>query len=339
MKRLGRRRTVVVLSALAVGRFQCRFPKQHHQQFCNRAGQPHHHGPLHDGFTLIELLVVIAIIAGLLAILIPALGGVREQGRRAVCLSNLRQLTTAWLVYADEHDGRLVEGHAFFVDTTNDGTMKGWMARAFLHPESRSALIENADKGTLWPYIRDVDIYRCPSGLTGHAATYQIVPGANGWAMEGTATGLNPEVSEIGKRVGRTVLHLTMLTDITSPGAGQRVVFIDGGQTNSAFDVHYLYPKWDWASPPPIHHKDGATLSMADGHAEYRKWKGAETVRIPWELVLVSYSGRKVSMRLLVDTDGATADYEPQTEDGLDDLQRMQRATWGRLGWSCGDVP
>ncbi len=66
-------------------------------------------------FTLIELLVVIAVIALLMALLVPALRAAREQARRAVCLSNLRQLTTAWLLYAYENDGWLVTG-------TSDGT-------------------------------------------------------------------------------------------------------------------------------------------------------------------------------------------------------------------------
>jgi len=53
------------------------------------------------GFTLIELLVVIAIMALLLAIFLPALRLARERGRRAVCLSNLRQLTLAWMMWPD----------------------------------------------------------------------------------------------------------------------------------------------------------------------------------------------------------------------------------------------
>ena len=47
------------------------------------------------GFTLIELLVVIAIIAVLMAILMPALNRAKEQGKRAACLSNLKQLALA----------------------------------------------------------------------------------------------------------------------------------------------------------------------------------------------------------------------------------------------------
>jgi prepilin-type N-terminal cleavage/methylation domain-containing protein len=63
-----------------------------------------------EGFTLIELLVVIAIIAVLMAILMPALNRVKEQGKRATCLSNLNQLTLAWIMYADENDDKLVNG-------------------------------------------------------------------------------------------------------------------------------------------------------------------------------------------------------------------------------------
>ena len=62
------------------------------------------------GFTLIELLVVIAIIAVLMAILMPALNRVREQGKRSSCLSNLKQLTLAWIMYADENDDNLING-------------------------------------------------------------------------------------------------------------------------------------------------------------------------------------------------------------------------------------
>jgi len=62
------------------------------------------------GFTLIELLVVIAIIALLMAILMPALARVREQGKTVRCAANLRQWNLTFAMYVDESGGKFPSG-------------------------------------------------------------------------------------------------------------------------------------------------------------------------------------------------------------------------------------
>ncbi len=290
-------------------------------------------------FTLIELLVVIAVIAVLLAILVPVMRAAREHAQRAVCLSNLRQLTTAWIAYADDHDGKLVWGSAGSIMRSHfsrELRLYGWLGPAFQYPESRSALIGNPNKGPLWPYVRDVDVYCCPRGWAGHYATYASVSAANGPSVKGTyrpETTINPIDLPVGKRVGSTVLRLTRLTDISSPGASARAVFVDQGVTpdSSDFYVYYLTPCWNSLHPPPIHHADGVTLSMADGHADYWKWRARETTTgLPREVV----PARTAFIEVL-----NGGDYQPETEDGLYDLQRLQRITWGRLGYTTAEKP
>ena len=71
-----------------------------------------------SGFTLIELLVVIAIIAILAAILFPVFAQAREKARQTACLSNMKQIGTAMMMYVQDYDETLPRSQ-FFPDPTN----------------------------------------------------------------------------------------------------------------------------------------------------------------------------------------------------------------------------
>ncbi|HEX2952235.1 MAG TPA: DUF1559 domain-containing protein, partial [Armatimonadota bacterium] len=69
-----------------------------------------------EGFTLIELLVVIAIIAIIAAILFPVFAKAREKARQTQCMNNQKQIVTAIMMYAQEHDEKVPAEQTFWTD-------------------------------------------------------------------------------------------------------------------------------------------------------------------------------------------------------------------------------
>ena len=257
-----------------------------------------------SGFTLIELLVVIAIIAVLMAILIPALHRVREQGKRAVCLNNLRELALAWIMYADDNDDKLVNGaigYSYQSRSWGDHSKElAWVDR--IDKTNWDAALQAIKDGALWPYLKNAKIYKCPTGRRGEALTYAIMFSMNAVAHEPVR--------------GVRGAHIKKRTEIHDPAPAFRLVFIDEGwMTPDAFAVEYDQEQW-W-DDPPVRHGDGTTLSFADGHSEHWKWKGIDTIKRARE-VESGHSGR----------------WTPQTDAGFQDLYRMQKGCWGKLGYT-----
>ncbi len=259
------------------------------------------------GFTLIELLVVIAIIALLMAILIPALHRAREQGQRAACLSNLKQLSLAWIMYADENDNKIVAGSTGKAGENNVPAKEdGWVHWAgYSDTTSEEAQVRAIKEGALFPYCRTAKLYQCPSGLRGEMRTYAIVDAMNGWP---------------------TKVELIIKNRMRIPRPGERLVFVDEGwATLASWSVPYGRESW-WGSivtqagilaadnrhkdPPPVRHGGGTSFSFADGHSEYWKWVDQRTI----------------------DYGTLTPGADP-VQPGNRDLHRVQQAYWGELGY------
>ncbi|MBX7135425.1 MAG: DUF1559 domain-containing protein [Fimbriimonadaceae bacterium] len=130
---------------------------------------------MRKAFTLIELLVVIAIIAILAAILFPVFAQAKESARATTCLSNMKQLGTGMVMYLADFDGNypspycdrypcagwVLSGANPAAGTSNPPCtmIDGW--------GNDLCSIADPVRGSLYTYVKNEDVYRCPTFQTG----------------------------------------------------------------------------------------------------------------------------------------------------------------------------
>jgi len=254
-------------------------------------------------FTLMELLVVISIIALLMAILMPTLNKAREMGKRAVCLSNLRQLTLAWSMYAQNNDDKLVKTMTTRVQETSSSPRKfdwlfdvyrpepswvGWWFGDYGDIEAREATIKI---GLIYPYCENLKMFACPTAKRKtEVITYTPSAAMNSLDL----------YHSIFK--GYTFKKLTNIKR-----AGERMVFLDEGEADQDSFMLWLEDE-AWWDPIPVRHGNGTTLSFADGHAEYWKWKDKRSIEYT---EFPPLAGEHVQI-------------------GNPDITKMQKAVWGK---------
>jgi prepilin-type N-terminal cleavage/methylation domain-containing protein/prepilin-type processing-associated H-X9-DG protein len=206
-----------------------------------------------SGFTLIELLVVIAIIAVLMGILMPALRAVRDQAKRTHCVTNCRTLSMGWLMYAEDNDNKLVDGH------TNTGTSWVDRADASMTIEQKMQTIRD---GLLYKYVgKEINVYRCP-------ADYRLQDAAfNTFRSFSIAGGANGESNM------NTTIKAKSLLDIKRPG--EKYIFVEDIDPRG-----YNVGSWimsfnpiGWIDPLAMWHNERSTIGFADGHAEMHQWQ------------------------------------------------------------------
>ena len=275
------------------------------------------------GFTLIELLVVIAIIALLMALLMPALERAREQAQRMICLNNLKQLTLAWILYAEDNEGRIVNGEAGYDRENSAGQIieKAWVEKCWGNYTGGGRLPEEIQKerikqGALWPYVKNVDAYRCPSGLAGEHLTYAAMDGVNGRDRGGTKDGVH---------------WVKNITEIRRPH--RRIVFIDEGKvTADSFAVNFTGGNQEkWWDDPPARHGAGTAQSFADGHSDWIKWKGAWTTAFGLAII-GAHPPETHHAPGWNNWPGHT--FPPAADADYHDLYWIQRGCWGELGYT-----
>jgi prepilin-type N-terminal cleavage/methylation domain-containing protein/prepilin-type processing-associated H-X9-DG protein len=202
-------------------------------------------------FTLIELLVVIAIIAILAAILFPVFAQARDKARSIACLSNGRQIGIAFTMYATDYDGLL--------------------------PLTTFPLPSNSWTDQCQPYIKNRQIYRCPSDdsanwnapLSGQTQVRRSSYFLNAWMAGaqpyGNIASIDKPasviyVAESSKNITRDHFHPFYWgnpPELVSP-------FMNNLTWDSANNVTKELALW--------RHSEGSNFIYIDGHAKWGKW-------------------------------------------------------------------
>jgi prepilin-type N-terminal cleavage/methylation domain-containing protein/prepilin-type processing-associated H-X9-DG protein len=214
------------------------------------------------GFTLVELLVVIGIIALLISILLPALRKAQETARRVHCASNMKTLTTAYMLYCDDNkqilpdswpDRQPVNARTQIPWHRGDGyqSVQGWGTQ---YGNKELAFKD----GCLYKYINNVQVFHCAGDFSWHVGSFAINSNLNGEIFG------NPKPLTKRSEIRKTseVFVFIEENDLRYQWLGYNIGAYGVNKTGT-----------NWIDPPGSWHNNGTNVSFMDGHVEYWKWE------------------------------------------------------------------
>ncbi len=255
------------------------------------------HGP-DDGcgaFTLTDLLVVLFILGILALLLRPALAGSQQEAKSFQCLGNMRQMTQAWILYAQDNHDILADNH----DNQNYPTppwrgtpcwCEGELDWTVQNTDNTNTLgLIGAGASLLGPYVaNDVQLFRCPADV------YLSPPQrAAGWPYRCRSIAMNGLVGPGGRWLvgwpSGLTNPVTKMSGFTILGPAMSFVFLDVNPDSINNAQFYVDPAetngvdaggGQFTQLPGANHNNGASISFADGHAEIHKWLDSRTIHV-----------------------------------------------------------
>jgi len=241
-------------------------------------------------FTLIELLVVIAIIAILAALLLPSLRAAKDDSLGIKCMSNMRQMSLGWRMYAQDNRESVVLASAGGTGGYAVNNKYAWCQQE----EDFSDNPKNYDPtvditiGPLYPYIGSPGVYKCPADTSMVSHGGQLLPRVRTVSMNFYFGGFGGSGATNGAGVGSwgaeypVYMKTTDLTYLASPTPVNTWVFVDERQdcinwgnylADMAGDVPSLPRDYEFSEDMPgMYHNKCAGYAFADGHASIQHW-------------------------------------------------------------------
>jgi prepilin-type N-terminal cleavage/methylation domain-containing protein len=227
----------------------------------------------HRGFTILELLAVIATIATLAALLLPVLGKAKGKAQRTSCLSNLRQLGYAWVMYKDDNNEFLAESYPVHND---DVWVKGNMTLA--DEAGNADLIR---QGKLYNYNQSVAIYHCPADQGVDVGGVRM-PTVRSYSMNCFMGSRDPSTGLIPSTAGGYVPFYSTYPELPHPS--QLWVLLDEDERSIDDGSFITDPQgkiwFDFPANSAHRHNYSFTLTFADAHSEVWRYRDPHSAEV-----------------------------------------------------------